>query len=500
MGEPMVTDSGRAGLDQSQHHPLAGRSQYSQTPQQEPSDSPASSSDGTDDPTEPLIQRIKACVIPGKADEVTRLLRDLVTAAAATACTATSPRTPKTPISDDEPVTIGQLKAILQETLQKPVAATPQRPSYASVARQHVTAPSGNYQVIPERRTRELRIRAEGQTEDLARRSAVEVVAATNTAIGSSEVVATRRLPSGDVVLTFKDNIPKAVLQDQGWVQRTFGPTARLYESEYTVIAKGLPTDRITRVDQSLLLRDLQAQVPEITKVKVERAKNSTSRFITAILHLRSTDAATCLCERGLIWQAQIFNCEPYSADLRICRCFNCHQFGHIGRFCKNKGRCGHCAGAAHPQGEAGCPQLNGQKKCVNCGGPHPAWDRQCPRALEVKEQAHVAYQHRPRQFEVHRSSSGSRTTSLTSSLTPTSSPDSDDGYQVVRTKRLRTKPPTQSSQTQASEAPARRGRPPLGAIERVTVQSRDITQMFSQGSRDPFTLTQDTQIPNSQQ
>jgi hypothetical protein len=331
MGEPMVTDGGRAGLDQSQHHPLAGRSQYSQTPQQEPSDSLASSSDGTDDPTEPLIQRIKACVIPGKADEVTRLLRDLVTAAAATACTATSPRTPKTPISDNKPVTIGQLKAILQETLQKPVAATPQRPSYASVARQHVTAPSGNYQVIPERRTRELRIRAEGQTEDLARRSAVEVVAATNTAIGSSEVVATRRLPSGDIVLTFKDNIPKAVLQDQGWVQRTFGPTARLHESEYTVIAKGLPTDRITRVDQSLLLRDLQAQVPEITKVKVERAKNSTSRFTTAILHLRSTDAATRLCERGLIWQAQIFNCEPYSADLRICRCFNCHQFGHIG-------------------------------------------------------------------------------------------------------------------------------------------------------------------------
>jgi hypothetical protein len=29
---------------------------------------------------------------------------------------------------------------------------------------------------------------------------------------------------------------------------------------------------------------------------------------------------------------------------------------------------------------------------------------------------------------------------------------------------------------------PARRGRPPLGALEKVTVQSRDITQMFSQG------------------
>jgi hypothetical protein len=47
---------------------------------------------------------------------------------------------------------------------------------------------------------------------------------------------------------------------------------------------------------------------------------------------------------------------------------------------------------------------------------------------------------------------------------------------------------------------PARRGRPPLGALEKVTVQSRDITQMFSQGSSDPFALTQDSQIPSSQQ
>ena len=208
MGEPMVTDGGCAGLEQSQHHPLAGRSQYSPTPQRQPSDSPASSSSGKDDPTNPLIQRIKACVIPGKVDEVTRLLRDLVAAAASAASsTATSLRTPGTPISDDDPVTIGQLKVILQEALQKPVPASPLRPSYASVARQHVTAPSGNYQVIPERRTRELRIRAENQTEDLARRSAVEVVTAANTAIGSSEVVATRRLPSGDTVLTFKDSL-----------------------------------------------------------------------------------------------------------------------------------------------------------------------------------------------------------------------------------------------------------------------------------------------------
>jgi len=494
MGEPMVTDGGRAGLEQSQHHPLAGRSQYSQTPQLQASEPPASSRSSDGDPTEAIIKCIKACVIPGKEDEVTRLLRDL-TAIITTSGTTSALQTPRTPNSDDEPVTIGQLKAILQETLQRPAVANPQRPSYASVARQHVTTPAVTYQAIPERRTRELRIRAENQAQDLARRSAIEVVAAANIALSTSEVVATRRLPSGDIILTFQDSIPQTALQNQGWVQRAFGETARLFESEFTVIAKGLPVDRITRINQSQLLIDLQSQAPEITRLKVEPARTPLARFTTLILHLRSAEAAKRLCNRGLIWQAQIFNCEPYSSDLRIQRCFRCHQFGHKGRFCKNKARCGHCAGLAHPQGDAGCPQIHGTKKCVNCGGAHPAWDRQCPKALEAKEQAHLAYQHRPRQFEVLGRSSQAH------NARPVPPQDSDDGFQVVRSKRLRTTPPTQSSSSSfTSVTPARRGRPPLGALDKVTIQSRDISQMFSQESSDPFASSQDSQIPNTQQ
>lgn len=495
----MAMDGGIAGLEQSQHHPLAGRSQFnppSPLSQTQASDSPASIQGDDGDPAASILQRIKACVIPGKEDEVSRLIRELrvIVATAATTTIATSPRTSRTSFSDDDPVTIGQLKTILQETLQRPVEATLQRPSYASVARQQTTTPVGNFQLIPERRTRELRIRAENQTEDLARRSAVEVVAAANTALNTSDVVATRRLPSGDTILTFQDKIPQAALQDHGWVQKVFGATAQLHENEYAVIAKGLPVDRITRVTQSQLLLDLQKQIPYIMKLKVEPPRAPTARFTTVILHLRSADVATRLCERGLIWEAQIFNCEPYSADLRIRRCFRCHQFGHIGRYCKNKPRCGHCAGAAHPQGEADCPQLYGTKKCVNCSGPHPAWHRECPKALEAKEQAYVAYQHRPRQFEVLKTT----TTSRVHSATPASSQDSDDGFQVVRSKRQRTMPPTQSTQGRAGETPARRGRPPLAAIEKVTVQSRDITEMFSQGSSD-LPITQASQIPSSQ-
>ena len=144
---------------------------------------------------------------------MSRLLRELREFAASTTMSAAaSSRTSRTSFSDDDPVTIGQLKAILQETFQQPAAATPQRPSYASVARQHTAALTGNVQIIPERRTRELLIHNKKPAEDLARHSAVEVVTTVNTTIGTNDTVATRRLPSSDVVLTFRDSIPKVAL------------------------------------------------------------------------------------------------------------------------------------------------------------------------------------------------------------------------------------------------------------------------------------------------
>ena len=88
----MAIDGGIPGLNQSQHHPLAGQSQFAPVPQTQTSETLASIQGDDGDPTESLIQRIKACVIPGKEDEVSRLLRDLRDAVA----TTTSPRTSRT--------------------------------------------------------------------------------------------------------------------------------------------------------------------------------------------------------------------------------------------------------------------------------------------------------------------------------------------------------------------------------------------------------------------
>src|SRR5437868_5148196 len=100
MAEPMVTNDRHAGLEQSQHHPLAGQSQYN-TQQEQTLPTMA-----TVDKSNNLIaikRHIYACVIPGKQEEVTRLLCVLHV--------ATTLTPPLTPPCDKELVTIRQLKS-----------------------------------------------------------------------------------------------------------------------------------------------------------------------------------------------------------------------------------------------------------------------------------------------------------------------------------------------------------------------------------------------------
>jgi hypothetical protein len=81
-----------------------------------------------------------------------------------------------------------------------------------SVARQPTASPTRNVQIILERRTRELLIRNRNPPKDLTRRSAIEVVTAVNTTIGTNDTVVTCRLPSSNIILTFQDVIPKTTL------------------------------------------------------------------------------------------------------------------------------------------------------------------------------------------------------------------------------------------------------------------------------------------------
>ena len=82
---------------------------------------------------------------------------------------------------------------------------------------------------------------------------------------------------------------------------RAFGPEVKLYESEFTVIAKGLPTNLLYSTTDTLLLQEIKAVVPETIRYKLEYQRDPIVRYTTCIIYFCNIDIAERLYERGLV-------------------------------------------------------------------------------------------------------------------------------------------------------------------------------------------------------
>ena len=155
--------------------------------------------------------------------------------------------------------------------------------------------------MIPERHIHEVHIRVKRQAADLTQQSPTEVVQTANIVLGSSEVVATHRLPSGDTILIFREDIPVEAIQKQEWVAKAFGLEAKLYASEFAVITKGLPVSLLYSTADTLILQEIKAVAPEAIRYRIEYRRDPTVRFTTCIIYLHNMEAAERLCNRGLV-------------------------------------------------------------------------------------------------------------------------------------------------------------------------------------------------------
>ena len=152
----------------------------------------------------------------------------------------------------------------------------------------------------------------------------------------------------------------------------------------------------------------------QISGMRMLRPRSGKAKTTMLVLELVEWEEANGLCYKGLVWNAQLFNCEPYDATLRPKQCFNCFGFGHMAKFCEKAARCALCAGAAHGQGREGedlCPTKTNtaRRKCTACNGAHAAFDRACPESKRHWDRARERYQVRPLCFEEPRGHSASR-------------------------------------------------------------------------------------------
>jgi hypothetical protein len=363
---------------------------------------------------------------------------------------------------DDRPITLKDFKLVihcLKEDLK------PAKRTWADIAANNNRppsdqAPTTQTKVIPARRARQLTVRAPNMAEDLKNRDNKAVVAAVNTASPTKrQAIAVTRLPSGDHVITFTEGGREWYADNTTWVKKAFGETAELVGQTYTVMAKYVPREYVRRTAAgqaaTIMSKDNNVKISQVRNIqRFDRREDPRTHILLEVTHL---EHAQKLCRDGLVWEAQIFNCEPYTPELLPMQCYKCWGWGHMAKHCKAAPRCSRCSATAHEGGETQCPSNSetATKRCPACGGNHTAFDRRCPVRRKQWEIARANYLTRPRTFaRAHNPA----TQFIFKIPEPTDTAAQKEDWVMVGAKRRR--PVGNESATDRREIPGQVGRP----------------------------------------
>jgi hypothetical protein len=422
-GLPMDMDGGIASLDQSRHHPNYGLSAMNDLTK-----AVANGTGGT--PAEPdkclpkatgslpikeLLDRLLALVPMGLADQAKGLAREIFQEIQQIkqAVKNGESRRPADNSMDQIRKVVAEeaaraaataVKEVLNEAQKKPAAG----PTWASIASRAPAPPHQQQEpprkVIPARQSREIIVRGSEMPPSLARRTPQEIVQAINQVSVQKGAIAARALPSGDVVVTFRDGPTRDWHQrNKRWIQEAFGEQAKEAQRTVAILIKGLRRADLQGVTEGTLSEELGFK--SVDKVKIRTPTNPEYTRATVFVALTDQEEARRACDEGVVWRAQILDCEPFSPILEATQCYKCWQWGHTQRFCRKEPLCPRCGTQAHgaggKEGESLCPTHRGLAcRCAACGGKHTAWAKECPVGAQAWQKAREAYQYRPRSFE----------------------------------------------------------------------------------------------------
>lgn len=344
-------------------------------------------------------------------------------------------------------ISLANLRKVVAEEVKAAVTGAQDKRSWAAVASQgntqtQTTTPT---KIVPARLNKEILVRGRGMPVDLARRTPQETVQAVNRASAKKGALAARKLPSGDVVVTFQGPTTRDWHStNTGWIKEAFGQQAEENKRTFAVLLKGIWKQDLQGTTEETFSKEIGLRT--VDKVKFRVPKHQEATRATVLVALTSQEEARKACDEGVIWRAQLLDCEPYWAALNPVQCFKCWKWGHTQQYCRSTPLCPRCGTKAHGEGgrdgEAQCPTYTDEIpfRCPVCGGRHPAWSRECPEKSKVLLKAKEAYQFRPRTFEA------TIATAATTALPPpffdfTNRGEDDDGYQVISRKRMRGRP-----------------------------------------------------------
>ena len=203
---------------------------------------------------------------------------------------------------------IKSLSAIVSKLAQKPVPSV--TPSL-SASRSYSSALQRDL-VLPSRRSRELVVSLPAESEEEKKRTGEALVKALQVPSlrSSLEIVAARRLPRVDIAITFSST--SACKQ---WEVNNPLEQAKIKSRDYNVIIPRFPRGLSSSALD--LIECLKASNPkldiQITKATfLKRGLATQYPRIPLVLSLKEPVHANLVCEKGLVYKGEIYDCELF--------------------------------------------------------------------------------------------------------------------------------------------------------------------------------------------
>lgn len=232
----------------------------------------------------------------------------------------------------------------------------------------------------------------------------VEAIRKKEPKAATEDILAIRKLPSGDLLITTTRTASRTTLEKSAEWLRAIAASARVKRTTFSVFAHAVRKHEVNISEQSQMVTRIQEQNQrlhpglEVLRIGWPKGTETNEKMAgSLVIEVSTATAANRMIAEGLVLNHEIRECERFVQGAKPTQCFNCQRFGHVARLCKNPTACANCAKGHSTRN---CSLRAGTaRRCALCKGDHGAWERKCPVQQDEKERARKIRAYAPRLY-----------------------------------------------------------------------------------------------------
>lgn len=213
----------------------------------------------------------------------------------------------------------------------------------------------------------------------------------------TGQIVAVNRLQSGDLLLqTTTISAREALEETTTWAKRVY-KSAVVIKKTFPVMIHGMRISAFDVDDQAATRAKVEADNkglhPGLVVRKTRWVSNVAKEvprglkpklYSSLIINVATTTMVNDILDKGLVEGGEMKKVAFFEPSASSIQCFNCQEYGHMSKSCKNKTSCAECK-QAHDTRDHARIAPNAPKACATCGETgHTSYDKMCP--VKVKE------------------------------------------------------------------------------------------------------------------